>query len=103
MRMWCGIDWAQRHHDIAVVDDDGVLVAKRRIDDSAAGFRQLLELLAEQTQRSQAPVPIAMQTAKGLLPATLQAAGYQLFFDQPAGRVAVSRSLRGQPGSKRPG
>jgi transposase len=74
MRMWCGIDWAQHHHDIAVVDDDGVLVVKRRIEDSAAGFRQLLELLAEHAQRSEAPIPIAMETAKGLLPATLQAA-----------------------------
>jgi transposase len=65
MRLWCGIDWAQRHHDIAVVDDDGVLVVKRRIEDSAAGFRQLLELLAEHAQRSEAPIPIAMETAKG--------------------------------------
>src|SRR5918998_2332786 len=88
MRMWCGIDWAQRHHDIAVVDDDGVLVLKRRIDDSAVGFRQLLELLAEQTQRSEAPIPIAMETAKGLLPAALLAAGYQLF---PINPLAVSR------------
>jgi transposase len=88
MRMWCGIDWAQRHHDIAVVDDDGVLVVKRRIEDSAAGFRQLLELLAEQSERSEAPIPIAMETAKGLLPATLGAAGYQLF---PINPLAVSR------------
>jgi transposase len=88
MRMWCGIDWAQRHHDIAVVDDDGVLVLKRRIEDSAVGFRQLLELLAEQTQRSEAPIPIAMETAKGLLPAALGAAGYQLF---PINPLAVSR------------
>jgi transposase len=88
MRMWCGIDWAQRHHDIAVVDDDGVLVLKRRIEDSAVGFRQLLELLAEQTQCSEAPIPIAMETAKGLLPAALLAAGYQLF---PINPLAVSR------------
>jgi len=39
MQMYCGIDWSQRHHDIAVVDDDGVLVVKRRIEDSAVGFR----------------------------------------------------------------
>jgi transposase len=88
MRMWCGIDWAQRHHDIAVVNDDGVLVVKRRIEDSAAAFRQLLELLAEQTQRSEAPILIAMETAKGLLPSALLAAGYQLF---PINPLAVSR------------
>ena len=27
----CGIDWAQDHHDIAIVDTDGQLLAKRRI------------------------------------------------------------------------
>ena len=71
MRIWCGIDWSERHHDVALVDDDGVLIAKRRIPDSAAGFRQLLELLAEHSERSDAPIPVAIETAKGLLPAAL--------------------------------
>jgi transposase len=69
-----------------------VLVAKRRIGESAAGFRQLLELLAENGQRSDVPIPIpiagAIETAKGLLPAALRAAVYQLF---PINPLAVSR------------
>ena len=73
MRIWCGIDWSERHHDVALVDDDGVLVAKRRIPESAAGFRQLLELLAEHGGRSDAPIPVAIETAKGLLPVALSA------------------------------
>ena len=88
MRIWCGIDWSERHHDVALVDDDGVLVAKRRIAEGAAGFRQLLELLAEHAQRSDAPIPVAIETAKGLLPAALRAAGYRLFAINP---LAVSR------------
>ena len=88
MRIWCGIDWSERHHDVALVDDDGVLVAKRRITESAAGFRQLLELLAEHGERSDAPIPVAIETAKGLLAAALRAAGYQLF---PINPLAVSR------------
>jgi transposase len=88
VRIWCGIDWSERHHDIALVDDQGVLVAKRRITESAAGFRQLLELLAEHQQRSDAPILVAMETAKGLLAAALRAAGYQLF---PINPLAVSR------------
>ena len=32
-----GIDWAQDHHDIAIVDAEGRLVAKRRIPESVAG------------------------------------------------------------------
>jgi len=88
LRIWCGIDWSERHHDVALVDDDGVLIVKRRIPDSAAGFRQLLELLAEHRERSDAPIPVAIETAKGLLPAALRAAGYQLF---PINPLAVSR------------
>jgi len=32
-----GIDWAEGHHDIALVDDDGRLVAKRRISETLTG------------------------------------------------------------------
>ncbi len=32
-----GIDWAERHHDVAVVDDTGTLLAKARITDDVAG------------------------------------------------------------------
>jgi transposase len=88
VRIWCGIDWSERHHDVALVDDDGVLIAKRRIPDGTGGFRQLLELLAEHRERSDAPIPVAIETAKGLLPAALRAAGYQLF---PINPLAVSR------------
>jgi transposase len=88
MRIWCGIDWSERHHDVALVDDEGVLVAKRRIAESAAGFGQLLELLAEHAESSEQPIPVAIETAKGLLVAALRAAGYQLF---PINPLAVSR------------
>ena len=46
MEVFCGIDWAEDHHDIALVDAGGQLLARRRITDSAAGLAQLLELLA---------------------------------------------------------
>ena len=47
MHLYCGIDWATEHHDVAVVDADGRVVARRRVDNDAAGFAQLLTLLAE--------------------------------------------------------
>ena len=40
--VFCGIDWAEDHHDVALVDADGKLIGKRRIDDDAAGFALLL-------------------------------------------------------------
>ena len=88
MQMWCGIDWAERHHDVAVINDLGRLVAKIRISDDAAGFRQLLDLLATHREPSADPVPVAIETAKGLLPAALRAAGFELYSINP---LAVSR------------
>ena len=38
MDVYCGIVWAEDHHDIAVVDRDGRLLARRRISDDAAGL-----------------------------------------------------------------
>ena len=47
MDVYCGIDWAEDHHDIALADRDGQLLARRRISDDAAGLAELLALLAE--------------------------------------------------------
>jgi len=41
----CGIDWAE--DDIAIVDTDGQLLAKRRIPESVAGFAELTAMLAD--------------------------------------------------------
>jgi transposase len=88
MRIWCGIDWAERHHDVALVDEDGKLVAKRRITDDAAGFRTLLALLVDHGAGPEQPVPIAMETSRGLLAAALLGAGYPLY---PINPLAVAR------------
>lgn len=121
MRIWCGIDWAERHHDIALVDDNGKLVAKRRIADDAAGFRTLLTLLTDHGAGPDHPVPIAMETSRGLLAAALLGAGYPLYPINPLAvaryrdRYSVSRAksdtgdafvlaniLRTDPGAHRP-
>jgi hypothetical protein len=62
MDVFCGIDWAEAHHDIALVNQDGQLLARRRISDDAAGLAALLGLLAEhaaapQPPRSSSPAP----------------------------------------------
>ena len=46
MAVYCGIDWAEGHHDIALVDDDGKLIAKRRINESVDGVAELTGMLA---------------------------------------------------------
>lgn len=88
MTMSCGIDWSEDHHDVAVVDVAGHLVAKRRIGDDAAGFAQLLELLAEAGDCPETPIPVAIETARGLLVACLRATGRSIYAINP---LAVAR------------
>ena len=43
----CGIDWAEAHHDVALIDKQGVVLARSRIETDAAGFSMLLALTVE--------------------------------------------------------
>jgi transposase len=47
LNCYCGIDWAEGHHDVAIIDGDGKLVAKKRIGDDPAGFTALTGMLAD--------------------------------------------------------
>jgi hypothetical protein len=88
MDVFCGIDWAEDHHDIALVDRDGTLLARRRISDGAAGLAQLLALLTEHGDRAGDPVPVAIETPRGLLTACLRATGRPVY---PINPMAVAR------------
>jgi transposase len=86
--MYCGIDWAERHHDIAIVNEDGELVAKRRIAETVDGFNQLVALLAEAGDSADTPIPVAIETPRGLLVAALRATGRPVYAINP---LAVAR------------
>jgi transposase len=86
--VFCGIDWAEDHHDVAVVDEAGTLIGKRRIGDDAAGFAALLQMLAEAGDQPQEPIPVAIETSRGLLVACLRATGRPVF---PINPMSVSR------------
>ncbi|MET8965899.1 IS110 family transposase [Streptomyces sp. NPDC004074] len=81
--IYCGTDWAERHHDVALVDDSGELLAKRRITDDAAGYQLLMDLLAEYGDTEEAPIPIAIETSRGLLVAVLRTGRRQVFAINP--------------------
>lgn len=101
--IFCGIDWAERHHDVAVVDDQGRLLVKRRISDDLSGFSELSGLLAEHSS-SQAflPIDIAIETDRGLLVAALRAAGHRVFGINPKGGQPLPRPAGGVGGQVRP-
>jgi transposase len=88
-QVYCGIDWAEAHHDVAVIDEHGRLLAKRRIRDDLGGFTELTALLAEQTGTGEfTAVDIGIETDRGLLVAALRAAGHVVVAINPK---AVSR------------
>jgi hypothetical protein len=86
--VYCGIDWAKGHHDVALVDTDGRLVAKRRINESLDGVAELASLLAAAGDSGEDPIPVAIEAPRGLLVAVLRAAGRPVY---PVNPLAVAR------------
>ncbi|TCO59229.1 IS110 family transposase [Actinocrispum wychmicini] len=78
-RAFCGLDWREGHHDVAMVDQDGKLIAKRRITDDAQGFTELLDLLAEAGDSAETPIPVVLETSRGLMVAALRATGRAIY------------------------
>lgn len=68
---------------MAIVDDHGELVGKRRIAESAEGFRELVQLLAQAGDDPTDPIPVAIETPRGLLVAALRATGRPVFAINP--------------------
>ena len=84
----CGIDWAEGHHDVAIIDGDGKLVAKKRISDDPAGFTALTGMLADSGDSPENPIAVAIETPRGLLVAALRGTGRPVFAINP---MAVAR------------
>lgn len=87
-KIFCGIDWSERHHDVALVDQDGQLLAKRRIEETNAGWAELLTMFADAGDSSHEPIPVAIETPRGLLVAMLRATGRPVYSINP---MAVAR------------
>jgi transposase len=73
LKVTCGIDWSEKHHDVALVDADGTLVARRRVTDDVAGWKAPLELFAEHGDNPAEPIPVAIETGRDLLVTCLRA------------------------------
>lgn len=83
---------------MAVVGQDGKLIAKKRINEDPEGFAELVALLAEAGDTGAAPIPVAIETPRGLLVAALRATGRPVYAINPMAvaryreRTSVSRS-----------
>jgi len=86
--LYCGIDWASDHHDVAVVNDDGQVLARGRVGNNAAGFAQALTLLADAGDTANDPIPVGIETDRGLWIAALRETGRVIY---PINPLAASR------------
>ena len=94
--LFLGIDWGEHHHDLCLLDQDGRVLAARRITDGLAGVGQLHTLVAAHAQ-DPAEVAVGIETDRGLLVGALVAVGYQVYGVNPH---TVSR-YRGRHGNSR--
>ncbi len=76
--MWyAGLDWADSHHDVVVIDDAGRQVASRRVAHSAEGLAELTAFLRQIAPLDQ--IACIVETNQGLLISTLLEAGCTLY------------------------
>jgi Transposase/Transposase IS116/IS110/IS902 family len=85
--IFVGDDWAEAHHDVCVLDEQGARLAGRRVPDGLAGIAQLHTLLAEHAGEP-SEVVIGIETDRGLWVAALLEAGYAVYAINP---LAASR------------
>src|ERR1035437_281395 len=83
--LFVGVDWAEAHHDVCVVDIEGRVLGRRRISDSLAGVRELHALVAESSGDVEdvPDVIVGIEKDRGLLVTALVAADYQVFAINP--------------------
>jgi transposase len=76
--MWfAGIDWADRHHDIVVIDAGGRKVAQLRVEHSPDGLKKLVSFLRAIAPLDQ--IACILETKHGLLITALLEAGLALY------------------------
>ena len=85
--IFVGVDWAEAHHDICVLDEDGRVLGKRRITEGVAGLGDLHSLVADHAGEPD-EVVVGIETDRGLLVSALIAASFQVYAINP---MAASR------------
>ena len=85
--VFVGVDWAEAHHDVCLLDERGKVLGKRRIPEGLEGVRRLHELVAEHAEEPE-QVVVGIETDRGLLVQALLVGGYQVYAINP---LAASR------------
>ena len=87
MMLFVGDDWAQDHHDVYLMDEQGVRLAARRLPEGLAGVGQLHDMIAAHAGEPD-EVIVGIEKDHGLWVGALAAAGYRVYAINP---MAVAR------------
>lgn len=80
--IFVGIDWAEKHHDVCVMDEAGAVLVFFRIAEGIRGIERLHAAIAEHSEEL-GEVVVGIETDRGLLVTALLAAGYDVFAINP--------------------
>jgi transposase len=106
--VYVGDDWAEDHHDVELVDEDGRKLARARLPEGLEGITRLHALIAAHLPDSFADldpgeaatkVHIGIETDRGAWVAALVAAGYRVYAINPMS-VARYRERHSTSGAK---
>jgi hypothetical protein len=93
VELFVGVDWAEEHHDVCVMDSDGRVRSKGRVGNDLAGVAKIHDLIGrvvpdDDDDGDDTRVVVGIETDRGLLVRALVAAGYRVVAVNP---LAVDR------------
>jgi transposase len=85
--IYVGIDWAEAHHDVCLMDEVGTALANGRVPEGVGGLAMLHGMVATHAEEP-SQVAVGIETDRGLLVGALVASGYRVYAINP---MAASR------------
>ena len=85
MRLFVGDDWAEDHHDVELMNEQGRVLARKRLPEGVAGMARLHNLIGQHLgdDPDAAEVAVGIETDRGPWVAALVAAGYTVYGVNP--------------------
>jgi hypothetical protein len=83
--IFVGVDWAEAHHDVCVLDVEGKVLGRKRVADNFVGLGELHALVAQHLvdDDDADQVVVGIEKDRGLIVTALIAAGYQVYGINP--------------------
>ena len=96
--IFVGVDWAEAHHDVCVLDERGMVLGRCRVGDGVAGVAELHALVAGHAE-GPAGAAVGVELDRGLLVGALVAVGYEVYAVNPLASARY-RERHGVSGAK---